>query len=220
MSNNKSYDYENKKTYSYALTEETLEKDIDKFIRDAKHGAYQYDYKYQQEGLKLIRAYFRMIGDEFKKQNYIIARSCYKKLIFLLIQTEHDYFNYEDMVGKLSNFEKHLGNYFACLVKTCSTEELFQEYYMYCKINEVYDFLSAHQTIITLLPEDKLNTFATLVSKATENVKEEEYGPYTLIYFLLDLAKHRNNKEEYAAICKRYENIVGDDQQEGFDEGV
>jgi len=55
----------------YALSEETLEKDIDKFIVDAKNGAYHYDYRYGQEGLKLIKAYFRMIEEEFKRQNYV-----------------------------------------------------------------------------------------------------------------------------------------------------
>ena len=205
------------KTYSYALTEKTLEEDIDHFIRDAKRGVYQYDYKYGQEGLKLIRAYFRMIEDEFKKQNYPVARNCYKKLIFLLLQTEYNYLDYEDVLSKLSNFEKRLEHYLTCLVKTCSTEELFQEYYAYCKINEVYDFLSAHQTIIASLSEDNLNVFTTLVAKAAEILKEDDYGLYTLIYFLLDLAKHSNNREEYNALCKRYEKIVGNDQHLGFD---
>ena len=59
---------------TYALSENTLKKDIDKFIRDAKKGAYQYDYKYGLEGLKLIKAYFRMIEEEFKKENYAVAR--------------------------------------------------------------------------------------------------------------------------------------------------
>jgi hypothetical protein len=51
----------------YVLSKKTLEKDIDKFIRDAKKGAYQYDYKYDQEGLKILKAYFRMIEQELKK---------------------------------------------------------------------------------------------------------------------------------------------------------
>ena len=46
------------KAYAYQLSENILEKDINKFIRDAKKGAYQFDYKYGQEGLKIIKAYF------------------------------------------------------------------------------------------------------------------------------------------------------------------
>jgi hypothetical protein len=33
---------------TFALSEESLEKDIDKFIKDAKKGAFQYDYRYGQ----------------------------------------------------------------------------------------------------------------------------------------------------------------------------
>ena len=60
-------------TKTYSLSEKTLEKDIGKFMRDAKKGAYQYDYKYGQEGLKLIKAYFRMIEEEFK--TFMIAHN-------------------------------------------------------------------------------------------------------------------------------------------------
>ena len=39
---------------SYVLSEKTLEKDIDKFIRDSKKGVYQYDYKCGIDGLVSI----------------------------------------------------------------------------------------------------------------------------------------------------------------------
>ncbi len=78
-------------TKTYSLSEKSLEKDIDKFIRDAKKGAYQYDYKYGQEGLKLIKAYFRMIEEEFKNQNFQVARVCYKKLLLFLLQRYYEY---------------------------------------------------------------------------------------------------------------------------------
>ena len=109
-------------TKSYSLSEETLEKDIDKFIRIAKKGVYQYDYKYGQEGLKLIKAYFRMIEDEFKKQNFQVTKVCYKKLLFFLLQREYNYFNYEDIMSKF-NSEKIVVKYFISLVKTCSVDE-------------------------------------------------------------------------------------------------
>ncbi len=66
---------------TYVLSEKTLERDIDKFIRDAKRGVYQYDYKYGLEGLKIIKVYFRMIQEEFNKQNYEVCKVCYKKII-------------------------------------------------------------------------------------------------------------------------------------------
>src|SRR3989344_925490 len=169
----------------YRLSEENLEKDIDNFIRDAKNGEYHYDYKYCQEGLKLIKAYFRMIEEEFKKQNYQIARACYKKLMFLLLQSEYNYFNYEDIVGKL-NFDKFLANYFVCLIKHGNIEELFTEYLEYLKIKEDYYFEPVHKTILTNLSEENLKIFVDIVEKEAESIKEEDYAMYDLIYFLLD----------------------------------
>ena len=205
------------KTYTYELSEKTLEKDIDKFVREAKKGAYQFDYKYGQEGLKIIKAYFRIIEDEFKKQNYAVARICYKKMMFLLLQCEYNYFDYEDIVGKL-NFGKFLNNYFICLIKLCSTEELFREYIDYLKIKEEYHFDSVHKTLFANLSEDGLKHFTILVEKEAGNVKEKDYALYDLIYFLLDLAKFRKDGNTYDQLCEKHEKLVGDEQKEAFDE--
>lgn len=205
------------KTYTYELSEKTLEEDIDHFIRDAKKGAYQFDYKYGHEGLKIIKAYFRMIEDEFKKENYTVARICYKKLMFLLLQCEYNYFDYEDIVGKL-NFEKFLANYFICLIKLCSAEELFREYLEYLRIKKEYGFESVHQTLFKHISENNLNSFTRLVEKEAETVKEKDYALYDLIYFLLDLAKFRKDKNTYNQLCEKYKRLVGEEQKEAFDE--
>ena len=198
----------------YKLSEKNLEKDIDKFIRQAKKGAYQYDYKYGQEGLKIIKAYFRMIEEEFKKKNYQTARVCYKKLMFLLLQSEYNYFDYEDIVGKL-NFEKFLANYIICLIKQCTVEELFTEYLEYLKIKEDYYFESVHKTIITSLSEDSLQIFLNIVGKEAENIKEKDYAMYDLIYYMLDFTKFIKNREEFDRLCKKYKGFV--DEDETFD---
>lgn len=200
---------------TYSLSEETPEKDIDKFIADAKKGRYQYDHRYGMEGLKTIKAYFRMIEDEYKKQNYPAARACYKKLLFLLLQSEHNYFGYEDIVGKM-NFEKFIGNYFTCLIKLCSAEELFKEYMEYLEVKADYDFESAHRTMLTGLSEHALSNFASLVTKEAGNVGEEDYALYDMIYFLLDLANFRKDKEAYYQLCEKYRKLVGDEQKEEF----
>src|SRR3989338_2695269 len=155
-------------TKNYSLSEKTLEKDIDKFIRDAKKGAYQYDYKYGQEGLKLIKAYFRMIEEELKKQNFQVAGACYKKILFFLLQRDYEYFNYEDIMSKF-NSEKLVGFYFTSLVKTCTVGELFKEYQDYLKVKEDYYFESADKTILSeLSSKDKLESIR-LVEKKSEN---------------------------------------------------
>lgn len=204
------------KTCKYVLSEKSLEEDIDKFMRDAKNGAYQYDYKYGQEGLKLIKAYFRMVEDEFKKQNYAVARACYKKLMFFLLQTEYNYFNYEDIVGKL-NFEKFIANYFTCLIKTCAVDELFKEYLEYLRVTEDYYFESADKTILTGLLEEEKERFVSLIEKESETIKEDDYAMHNLIYFQLDLAMAKKDKNKYDAICEKYEKIVGKEQKEEFE---
>ncbi|MBI5073180.1 hypothetical protein HZA99_05145 [Candidatus Woesearchaeota archaeon] len=196
---------------TYKLSEQNLEKDIDQFIRNAKTGEYQYDYKYGMEGLKLIKAYFRMIEEEYKKQNYQIARACYKKMMFLLLQSEYNYFNYEDIVGKL-NFEKFLANYFICLIKQCNVEELFMEYLEYLKIKEDYYFESVHETIFANLGGESLAFFVNLVEKKAETIKEEDYAMHDLIYFLIDLAKSKKDKAGIDQLCSKYPQIVDEDE--------
>lgn len=109
-------------------------------------------------------------------------------MLFLLLQIEYNYFDYEGIVGKL-NFEKLLANYFICLIKLCPIEELFREYIDYLKIKEEYDFESVHRTLFTDLSEGNLKNFTTVVEREAENVKEKDYGLYDLIYCLLDLAE-------------------------------
>ena len=204
------------KTYSYALTEGTLEKDLDKFIRDTKNGAYQFDYKYGQEGLKLIKAYFRLIEEEFKKQNYSVARACYKKLMFLLLQNEYNYFDYDDIVGKL-NFEKFIGNYFICLIKLCTIEELFNEYVEYLKIKEDYYFESADKTILAELSEQNKREFLIFVEKAAEKTKNDDYAMHDLIHLLLSIPKSKGDRATYNQLCEKYEKILGEDLKEDFE---
>ncbi|MDI6737237.1 MAG: hypothetical protein QME12_01850 [Nanoarchaeota archaeon] len=197
------------KTYSYALSEDSLEKDIDKFIRNAKNGDYQRDYYCGQEGLKTIKAYFRMIEEEFKKQNYDVAAACYKKLMFLLLQSENNYFDYEDIVGKL-NFEKFIANYFACLHRICNVEELFNEYAEYLKVKDGYGF-EADKAILEGLSEDDGQKFISMAEKEAENVKEGDYGKYDLIYFLLELAKAKKDRAKYNALCEKYEKLLDEE---------
>jgi hypothetical protein len=201
---------------SYSLSEKTLEKDITKFIRDAKKGAFQYDYKYGQEGLKIIKAYFRMIEEEYKNQNFQAAGACYKKLLFFLLQTDYDYFNYEDIMSKF-NSEKFIGLYFSCLVKTCSVADLFKEYLEYLRAKEEYYFASADKTIQDELSSKDNVEFIALVVKESENVKEREYAMYDLVYFQLDLAKKEKDRKKYIRLCEKFEKIVGPEQKEEFD---
>ena len=202
---------------TYALSEKTLEKDIDKFIIAAKRGGYQYDYKYGMEGLKIIKTYFRMIQEEFDKQNYAVCRVCYKKLLFMLIQRNYNYFDYEDIIGRSKlDFEKIVTNYFACIIKLGSVEEVFNEYVEYLKVKGEPDYDYADQAIIKLLSDSDLAEFAGMVEKGAVGVKEKDYAFHDFIYFLLALAKHKKDKNAYYRLCERFGKIVGEEQKKGF----
>ena len=135
--------------------------------------------------------------------------------MFLLLQSECNYFNYEDIVSKL-NFEKFLANYFVCLIKPGNVEELFAEYLKYLKVKEDYYFESVHKTIFENMSESSLKIFINLVEKEAESIKEEDYARYDLIYFLLDYSKLRKNRDEFDKICKKYRGFV--DEDEPFEE--
>ena len=136
--------------------------------------------------------------------------------MFLLLQCDYNYFDYEDIVGKL-NFEKFITNYFFCLIRLCSVEELFLEYTQYLNVKKEYDFEPAHETLISLLPKDELFKFKRLVESEAEKVKEKDYALYDLIYFLLDLAKYNKDRNQYYDICIKYKSLVGEEQKEEFD---
>ena len=207
------------KTY---VLEKPLDKDIQDFIRDAKAGCYQWDQKYGGEGLKIIRHYFKFIQKEFDQENYALARTAYKKLIFLLCDTsEFDYFNYEDIVDRSKlNFEKIVGNYFTCLVKLCSVRELFDEYFEYVKAKGEYYFETAEKTIINQLDKEKFRKFESTVYKKAKTLTKKDYYESDLIYFLFYLAKKRNDRKKYNDLCDEFSECIDDpeEQKKLFDE--
>ncbi|MFT4311601.1 MAG: hypothetical protein ACMXYF_00030 [Candidatus Woesearchaeota archaeon] len=153
---------------TYVLSEKTLTKDIDKFIRDVKKGVYQYDYRYGQEGLKIIKAYFRMSEQELKKANYKEAIQAYEKLFSFLFQREYDYFNYEDIIGKFT-MEKYVGNYFYALIQ--NKDDVFEKYLEYLKLTDEYYFESAFQSIKVNLSQAKFQSF---LQKAEEFLESDQ----------------------------------------------
>ena len=87
--------------YNYKLTEESLEKDINKFIFESKKGWYQMDRHNNGEGLKIIKQYFRILEEKFKKEEFEECKICYEKLILFCINASgandcDNLFDYED----------------------------------------------------------------------------------------------------------------------------
>ncbi len=198
---------------TYVLSEKGLDKDVDKFIKDARDGKYQYDYKYGMEGLKIIKQYFKFIQNAYDNNNYELAKICYKKLLFFLFETtfQYDYFQYEDIVGRSKlDFEKIITNYFSCLTKLCSTEELLGKYKEYIKAKSDFYFESADKAIMKNLNPEDLVTFENIIYNDAKKIKKEDYVMQDLIYFLLDLSKFQNNKAKYNSYCDEFSNVLSD----------
>jgi len=203
---------------TYALSEKTLEKDIDKFIREARRERFSYDYKYGGEGLKILKAYFRMIEEELLKKNYAECRICYKKLLYLIIPREYDYFNYTDILSKF-NAEKVIVNYFDCLIKICNVEELFSEWDAFLKLDEDLYFDSINKAIFSGLSSNDLDKFKSMAKNVLRSLsKDDDYEAYIYVFFLLDYAKYKKDKKEYFRLCDEYdESIDGKEWKKKYD---
>src|SRR3989344_4974934 len=93
-----------------------------------KKGNFHMDKMYQNEGLKIIKQYFKILNEKFKNKELEECKRCYHKLIpFLLIASsaENNLFDYNDLLAKITKeFDDYINNYFVCLVKTCEINEL------------------------------------------------------------------------------------------------
>ena len=180
--------------YNYTLTEETLEKDIEGFIGKARRGNYSWDYKYDGEGLKIIKQYFRILNDKFKNEEYQECKVCYEKLILFLFDASSGKdkadFGYEDLLARITNdFDKYIKNYFICLVKTC-------------------DISSLSEKLDSLM----LDNLEKRMLIKTEGMTKKDYQKHALIYFLMDLAKKRGYKEKYSQLCENFRGILSEEE--------
>jgi len=201
------------KKYEYKLSEETLDKDIEQFIKEARKGAYTWDYKYGMEGLKIIKQYFKLIQLEFDKGNFELCKSCYKKLLFLLFEEgyEHSYFGYEDIVSRSKlDFDKIIQNYFLCLIKLHHVNDLFNEYVEYLKAKQDYYFESAETTIIKKLSVKDFANFKELLLVEADKVKKDNYAMHDILAFLLDIAKNKEcNEQKFMELAEKFYSVFG-----------
>ncbi len=206
------------KKYDYKLTEETLDKDIDKFIKEARKGAFEWDYKYGMEGLRIIKQYFKLIQEEFDKGSFQLCKDCYKKLLYLLFEEgyENSYFGYENIVGRSKlDFEKIIRQYFICLIKLHSVDDLFNEFIEYLKKKQDYYFEAVEKTIVNELSEKDFAKFKELLLLEAETVGKEEYELHDVLTFLLDLAKKKDEKE-FLELAEKFAPVLGYDTVNDF----
>ena len=199
--------------YHYTLTEETLEKDIESFIKEARKGRYSWDYKYNSEGLKIIKQYFRILEEKFKNKEYEECKICYEKLIIFLFDAsrgdDKSDFGYEDLISKISDeFDNYISNYFICLVKNCETEELAEKVSLYASKLKDYGFDSDVKILVENLDKLQLDNLETRILIKTEGITKKDDAKKDILFFLLSIVKERKQKEKYLELCNRFKSII------------
>ena len=204
--------------YNYELTEETLEKDIDKFIQNAKKGDYHMDKMYGNEGLKIIKQYLKILNEKFKNNELEECKNCYHKLIpFLLISSsaDGDLFDYNDMLAMLSkDFDDYVRNYFICLVKTCSIDELADKISEYASSLDVYGFDSDKEIMLNNLNKEQLNQLEEKMLMKTHGMTKKDEKKHEIVYFLMEIAQIQNDKEKYLELCEKFKGVLDNKEYE------
>src|SRR3989344_647553 len=84
------------------------------------------------------------LNKKFKNNELEECKRCYQKFIPFLIKAssaENDLFDYEDLLAKITkDFDDYVKNYFICLVKTCSLDELSDRIARYASSLDIYGF--------------------------------------------------------------------------------
>lgn len=215
--------------YNYKLTEETIEKDIDSFIQIARRGYYGWDHKEGNEGLRIIKQYFRLIQAKLDKNEFEECKNCYKKLILFLFDAstgrDEANFGYEDLLARISSdFDKFIKNYFICLVKTCNIEQLADECSEYAARLKEYGFDSDIEVLKKNLDKPSLERLTNLMLSRTEGMTKKDENKHDIIYFIMNFVQEQRDKKKYLELCNRFKGILKDEEVEfmvgEYDEGI
>src|SRR3989338_4287861 len=186
--------------YNYKLTEETLEKDIDKFIELAKKGNFQMDRHYNGDGLKVIKQYFRILQEKFKNEEFEECKKCYHKLIIFCITASggrhNNLFDYEDLLAKISkDFDSLVRNYFISLIKSSNIEELSEKVSEYSSILDIYGFDSDKEILLNSLSKEQLTQLEEKMLEKTQGTTKKDQDKQDIVYFLMSIAEVQEDKE-------------------------
>jgi len=205
--------------YNYNLTEETLEKDIDKFINESRKGYFSRDSKHSSIGLRTIRQYFRILQEKFENNKLEECMYCYHKLILFLfdssIGNDKTNFGYDDLLAKISNnFDKFIKNYFICLLKNCNIKELSEKIAEYASKLQEYEFESDKNILLKNLNEEQLKELEQrLLSKISGMTKKDE-DKHDILYFLVELAGKQKDKNKCMQLINKFEGILDSEEIE------
>jgi len=158
------------------------------------------DKMYQNEGLKIIKQYFKILNEKFKNNELEECKRCYHKLIpFLLVSSggENDLFDYNDLLAMLSkDFDDYIRNYFICLVKTCQIDELADKVFEYASALDIYGFDSDKEILLNNLNKEQLSQLEEKMLVKTQGMTKKDQDKQDVLYFLMDIAKHKKIKKD------------------------
>lgn len=206
--------------YNYKLTEETLEKDIEQFIKEAEEGKYDRYSKHREEIVRIIKQYLKLVNKLYYGEEYAEAKECYKKLIIFLIKAsihEDVDFGYEDLLSKVDKeFSILVRNYLNCLIKICDIKELTEAIVEFAIYREKggYGFDDDIRTLINGLNEQTFHNLEQRMLVKTEGMTKKEQDKIDIIYFLLEVAGEQNNKEKYLSLCERLRGVIPDKEMD------
>lgn len=210
--------------YHYKLTEETLEKDLDKFIENAIKGNFRMDRHYNSEGLKMIKQYYRILQEKFHKEEYQECKICCEKLILFSINASganesNNLFDYEDLLAKItSDFDHYIKNYFICLMKTCNIEELANRIEKYAIHLDIYGFDSDKKVLFENLSNEQLNELEEKIVEKTRGMTKKDQDKQDIIYFLMNIAQAKKNKDKYLMLCDKFKGVLNEKEIMGLKE--
>ena len=211
--------------YNYKLTEKTLEKDIDQFIIVAKNRDFSMDRHYGGEGLKMIKQYFKILKEKLKNQEFEECKICYEKLILFCIDASganecDNLFDYEDLLAKITKkFDDHIRDYFICLIKTGSIDELTERISRYAQNLDIYGFDSDKEILLANLNKEQLAELEEKMLAKTTGMAKEDKDKQDIIYFLMSMASVSGDKEKYLMLCDKFKDIVNDEEFEYLKNG-
>lgn len=203
--------------YNFQLSEGTLEKDIDSFISKARNGDYSWNYKYNMEGLKIIKQYFKILQEKFDNSEFEECKNCYHKLILFLFAASSGRddadFGYEDLLARTKlDWEKIIKNYILCLINTSDVGELSDKISQYVISLKEYGFDSDTKTLIEELDDQTLKSLEQKMLIKTEGVTKKDEDMHDIIYFLLGIAKEQKDKEKYLGLCEKFRGVLSDNE--------
>ena len=176
------------------------------------------DKMYENEGLKMIKQYLKILNEKFKNNELEECKNCYHKLIpFLILASfgETDLFDYEDLLAKITNeFDDYIKNYFICLVKTCNADELADKVSEYASTLDIYGFDSDKEILLNSLSKEQLNALEEKMLAKTQGMTKKDRDKHEIVYFLMSLTEVQEDKEKYLKLCENFKGVLSDKEFE------